>query len=268
MELYVFRSLWGMTGPIEARIAQIAAEGYDGVETGHQPDVISASDLRMLLDRYHLKLTMGTTIDSSSQIEAMLSIHTVYQPLRLGVHAGRDSMSHDEGARFIEQALKIAQKIGIKVAFETHRGRIFYTPWDTAFYLQQFSDLHVVADFSHWVNVCERLPDDQITAINLACERTIHIHGRVGYEEGPQVPDPAAPEYATQREWHEARWQTIREAHQRRADSFLTFTPEYGPPGYMHTLPHTKAPVADLSTICLWAATRIRQQFASVDTRA
>jgi hypothetical protein len=39
----------------------------------------------------------------------------------------------------------------------------------------------------------------------------------------------------------------------------LTFTPEYGPPTYLHTLPHTQMPVADLWQVCLWAAARARQ---------
>src|SRR5579859_6544441 len=261
MRLLVFRSLWGMTGRIEEQIAQISAEGYDGVEAWHQPEVISVSNLRKLLDKYHLQLTMATTVDKRSDIEAKLTAHLDYQPLRIGVHSGRDSMTLDEGSAFFEEALRLEQKIGIPVAHETHRGRCFFTPWHTQLYLQRFPELKVVADYSHWVNVCERLPDDQQEAIRLACEHAIHIHGRVGYEEGPQVPDPSAPEYAPQLQWHEARWQAIWDAHQRRNEAFLTFTPEYGPPLYLHTLPHTNEPVANLSDVCLWGAKRARQQF-------
>ena len=36
MDLYVFRALWGMTGPLPEQIERIAAAGYDGVELrGH-----------------------------------------------------------------------------------------------------------------------------------------------------------------------------------------------------------------------------------------
>jgi hypothetical protein len=261
MKLLVFRSLWGMTGRIEDQIAQIAAEGYDGVEASHQPDVITPEALRSLLERYRLKLIMGASISATNQLESALSALIEYQPLRIGLHSGRDSMSHSDGAAFLEQALKIEQKIGLPVAHETHRGRLFFTPWDTLHYLQAFPELKVVADFSHWVNVCERLPDDQRGALQLAGQRAIHVHGRVGYEEGPQVPDPSAPEYATQLVWHEAQWQAIWDAHQQRSEGYMTFTPEYGPPGYLHTLPHTNVPVANLSQVCLWAANRARQQF-------
>jgi len=261
MKLIVFRSLWGMSGNIEDQIAQIAAEGYDGVEASHHPDIISPANLRQLVDHYRLKLIMGTSVSLASQIEETLSTLIDYQPLRIGIHSGRDSMSHNEGMAFFEQALNVEQKIGIPVAHETHRGRLFFTPWDTLRYLQAFPELKVVADFSHWVNVCERQPEDQFDAVQMSCQRAIHIHGRVGYEEGPQVPDPAAPEYATQLAWHEACWQSIWEAHQQRGEPYLTFTPEYGPPNYLHTIPYTNVPVANLSKVCLWAANRARSQF-------
>ncbi len=32
--------------------------------------------------------------------------------------------------------------------------------------------------------------DDQQEALALACIHAIHIHARIGYEEGPQVNDP------------------------------------------------------------------------------
>ncbi len=103
------------------------------------------------------------------------------------------------------------------------------------------------------------MPDDQREALELANRRAIHIHGRVGYEEGPQVPDPSAPEYAGHLAWHERQWQEIRQHRQQAGADYLTFTPEYGPPSYLHTLPHTNVPVADLWQVCLWGAARARQ---------
>lgn len=163
-----------------------------------------------------------------------------------------------KAAFFFETALKTQAAIGLPVSHETHRGRLLFTPWDTAFYLRQFPDLRITADYSHWVNVCERLPDDQQAALTLANERAAHVHGRVGYEEGPQVPDPAAPEYGPQVAWHERQWQAIK-ANRTAAGETLTFTPEYGPPPYLHTLPHTNVPVADLWKVCLHGMQRARE---------
>lgn len=261
MKLMIFRALWGMTGPVAEQIDRIAAAGYDGIE-GAPPDpgVMSCAEFERRLKEYKLALILGAQVDTRDQLEPTLKRLADYSPLKIDLHSGRDCFSRDEGRAYFEEALKLEEHIGIPVGHETHRGRMFFSPWDTAFYLREFPSLKIVADYSHWVNVCERLPDDQVEALDLANRHAIHIHGRVGYEEGPQVPDPAAPEYAAQLAWHEKQWQQIRRFHRERGADMLTFTPEYGPPRYLHTLPHTDVPVADLWQICLWGAERARQQ--------
>jgi hypothetical protein len=262
MKLLVFRALWGMTGPFEEQIERIAAAGYEGVD-----GFLGASDLKPdkftnVLNSRGLKLNMGVQIFSAKELEPTLKKLAEYNPMLIGVQSGRDSMTHEEGCAFFEEALRLEQALRIPIAHETHRGKLFFTPWDTAFYLRQFPTLKVLADISHFVNVCERLPEDQQEALDLIARNTVHIHGRVGYEEGPQVPDPSAPEYASHLAWHEKQWKKMIENRRKSGAAVMTFTPEYGPPGYLHTLPHTNVPVADLWQVCLWAAQRARQQLA------
>jgi hypothetical protein len=259
MELYVFRALWGMTGPLPEQIEQIASAGYDGVEAWINLGSPAPAELLPLVERARLKLIVATRIQSKEQLAPTLNQLAEYRPLKINIQSGRDSMSRDEACAFFEEALRA--QIGIPVTHETHRGCVFYTPWDTAFYLRQFDALRINADYSHWVNVCERLIDDQGEALALANRRAIHIHGRVGYEEGPQVPDPAAPEYERHLAWHEEQWRQIWQNQQQAGAPYVTFTPEYGPPGYLHSLPYTNVPVADLWQVCLWAAKRAREQF-------
>ena len=128
--------------------------------------------------------------------------------------------------------------------------------WWVVHYLTRFPDLKVLADFSHWVNVRERLPDDQEEHLALACQHAVHVHGRVGYAEGPQVPDPSAMEYGVELAWHEGQWQAIWAVREAAGDEVFTFTPEYGPPPYLHTMPHSNKPVTDLWNICIWAMQR------------
>jgi sugar phosphate isomerase/epimerase len=259
MKLQVYRALWGMTGPAQQQIEQVAEAGYDGFEfwPGHV-DITRDEALR-LAAKHKLHVIVGTSVREKKELESALAGLADYNPVKINLHSGWDCMSHEDGCAFFEEALRVEQKIGLPVAHETHRGRLFYTPWDTAFYLRQFDRLKINADYSHWVNVCERLPHDQAEALDLANRRAIHIHGRVGYEEGPQVPDPSALEYETQVAWHEQQWQKIRDFQKQSGAEILTFTPEYGPPTYLHTLPHTNVPVADLWQICLWGAQRARQ---------
>ena len=262
MQLLIFRALWGMTGPFEGQIEQIADARYDGVD-----GFMGASDLppvqfSRIVAAHGLKLIMGAQVNTQAQLEPTVTRLAEYQPIKIGLQSGRDSMTRDEGCAYFDAAARLEQQLGIPIAHETHRGRMFFTPWDTAFYLKRFDNLHILADYSHWVNVCERLPDDQQEALTLANQRAVHIHGRVGYEEGPQVPDPSAPEYSSYLEWHERQWTEILDNRRKAGDSMATFTPEYGPPGYLHTLPHTGVPVADLWKVCLWSAERARQKFA------
>ncbi|HVU13302.1 MAG TPA: hypothetical protein VHD90_18620 [Phototrophicaceae bacterium] len=262
MELAVFRALWGMTGAIEAQIEQIAEGGYDGVEGFIGASFLSAGEFTRLVEKNKLKLIMAGGVARKEELESTLKQIAEYGPIKIGLQGGRDSMTHDEGKAFYEEALRVEQQIGIPVSHETHRGRPLVTPWDTAFYLREFPTLKLVGDYSHWVNVCERLPDDQQEALDVANSRVFHIHARVGYEEGPQVPDPSAPEYAPHLAWHEKQWKAIIAARKQAGNALMTVTPEYGPPGYLHTLPHTNVPVADLWSVCLWGAARFRKLFA------
>ena len=264
MKLLVFRSIWGMDGTIEQQITRIAEAGYDGVEIGRLGESISVTKLTTLLEQNNLKTILSAGIAQRENLRSQLQMMAAYHPLKIGLQSGLDYMTPHEGCQFLEDCLQIEEEIGIPVAHETHRGRLFYTPWATAFYLTQFPTLKVVADFSHWVNVCERLPDDQQDALQLACTRTIHVHGRVGYEEGPQVPDPSAAEYSTQLNWHENQWRSIWQMQKTAQVKYFTFTPEYGPPPYLHTLPHTGVPVENLWDVCLWAAERARSTFTDI----
>lgn len=250
MALLIFKALWGMTGGLEQQLEQIAAAGYDGAEAWVEGITLPPAEFSRLVASFHLKLIVAGPINLTSDIEPTLKHFAAFEPLKINIQSGRDSFTHDEGCAFFESALKTQAAMGLPASHETHRGKLLFTPWDTAFYLRQFPDLRITADYSHWVNVCERLPDDQHEALALANERAAHVHGRIGYEEGPQVPDPAAPEYAPQVAWHEKQWRAINAAR-KAAGEALTFTPEYGPPPYLHTLPHTNVPVVDLWTVCL-----------------
>jgi hypothetical protein len=147
------------------------------------------------------------------------------------------------------------------VAHETHRGRALYNPWITRRLLRHFAPLRLCCDFSHWVCVCERLVDTEIDILRECAARCIHLHARVGYEEGPQVPDPRAPEYQRHLEAHERWWQLIWEAQAAAGHLRSTLTPEYGPPDYLHTLPYSKMPVANLWEVCDWQAQRSAARF-------
>jgi len=66
-----------------------------------------------------------------------------------------------------EEALGAERQAGVEIGHETHRGRLLFAPWDTASYEKQLPEFKLTTDFSHWVTVCERLPDDQTEVARL-----------------------------------------------------------------------------------------------------
>jgi sugar phosphate isomerase/epimerase len=273
MKLKVFKSLWGMTGSLEDQFRQIAAAGvYDGIETS-MPTAENEARFRALLARHKLDylpmvFSAGKTVqEHAASFREDLQRALTFAPAVINAHGGKDWFSAEEQAQFAAAALEATQELatpnGVLVAHETHRGRMMFTPANTAKLLRRFPDLRLNADFSHWCCVCESLLEDQPTAMKLACERSVHIHGRVGHPEGPQVSDPRAPEFADAVAKHFGWWDAIVEAQRAAGRSVMTFTPEFGPPSYMPALPYTRQPVADLWDICMYMTQQFRSRFSA-----
>jgi hypothetical protein len=265
-QILVFKSNWGMDEAMPQQLQRIAEGGYDGIE-GRLPDPAQAAEFAELLQRYKLKfipMIFSGGPDHLASFEQQLEQAAKWKPLKITAHSGKDYFSADEHLRFFKGAVALEKKIGVPVAHETHRGRALYSPWNTAQLLKAVPELNLNADFSHWCCVSESMMEETPEMMDLACRRSIHIHGRVGYEEGPQVPHPAAPEYKYQVEKHEAWWDAIIRAQMDRGETLITFTPEFGPAPYMPALPFTGQPVSDLWQVCAYMAQRFRSRFAEL----
>jgi len=184
-------------------------------------------------------------------------------PMFFNAHTGYDGWTRSEADEFYGRCLELERELGVKLAHETHRGRYFSTPWATVPMLEQFPELELTCDFSHWVCVCERLLPDWTEAISLAATRCRHVHARVGFEQGPQVPDPRVEAYREHLEKHEQWWRQVWVAQRARGLTQSTLTPEFGPPMYQHIDPATGRPLADLTEICDWMAGRQRAIFSN-----
>jgi hypothetical protein len=267
MQLLLTRHLWGITDPWEQSFPRIRAAGYRAIEAP-LPNPADLARFRDLLAQYDFAyiamiFTSGATVaEHLDSFRAQAAAGRSLQPLLINSHSGRDAWDQDQSSNFFEQALAFEATLDVLVAHETHRGRIFFNPWITHRLLQQFERLKLCCDLSHWVCVCERLLDDQLDVIQQCASRCLHLHTRVGYEHGPQVPDPRAPEYQRHLEAHERWWDMIWDAQAAQGLTLSTLTPEFGPPGYLHTLPYSNMPVADLWEICDWMAQRQAARFA------
>ncbi|MBS1881325.1 MAG: TIM barrel protein [Actinobacteria bacterium] len=268
MELRIYRPLWGVTEPLAAALEQARADGFDGIEDELPPPGCE-QELKQLLAEHGLGyiplvLAEGETPREQTQsLELQLSRAAEFTPPVIVCHAGRDRWPLRDTVEFLERILSLEQRTDVAVAHETHRNRALFSPWRTSELLEALPELRLCCDFSHWVLVAERLlEEEQEQAIrDRSAERCLHVHARVGFENGPQVADPRAPECARLVEVYGRWWEEIWAAQERRGLAVSTLSPEYGPPSYLQTLPFTGTPVADLAEVILWQAQSVRNRF-------
>jgi len=270
MNLMLFRSLWTNGFDLDAAIADCRAGAFDGVEGPVGADGF-VSKLRDSGVPFIAEITTGggyvpeQTASFQDHLESLhrkLEASVECEPVLVTVLAGSDCWAFEKNVEFFGRAMEIARTFGVPASFETHRSRSMFNPWVTRDLLAQLPDLKLTCDFSHWCCVCERLVMDGEAELLATCaERAAHVHARVGYEQGPQVPHPGAPEWREALKAHERWWEVIWDALESQGAPAATMTPEFGPDGYLQTLPFGGEPVADLDDVNHWMATRQRARF-------
>lgn len=236
---------------LEQYVERIKTDGFDGAEL-YLPDAgRSSGEIAKVLSDNGLCLVAQTSTDGNTaddHIECMkerFAFAAECKPLLVNSHTGRDIFSFEDNCRIFEAACDLADEYNLTILHELHRGRPTYNGVDTRRYLEAVPRLQLTADFSHWFCAHESDLADQQDNVNLAIERSRHIHARVGYSEGPQVIDPWAPVWwPTTLKFFDI-WQRIIDYHVSIGTNCLTITPEFGPPPYMPCDPTTGEPLAD-----------------------
>lgn len=280
MRLEIFRTLWGYRGSWQQALDEALGAGFDGLEA-RIPETAAqrAINARLLREQnvpYIATLFTSTPVlprqSDSPQVHLedlriKLDWAAELGPRLVNVLPGNDRWSLSEQVDFFARAVELADASGLKVCFEIHRGRSLYSPWVTLDVIRQVPELRFTSDISHWLVTCERLLDDPADDLSAFIERVDHIQARVGYDQGPQVPHPGAPEYAEVLAFHQRHWESIWSSQEKRGLQTTTLTPEFGPDGYLHHLPFTDVPVADLWQLNQWMARCERQHFHRFTSR-
>ena len=175
------------------------------------------------------------------------------RPSKVNIMGGSDAWTFGEVLAFYEGGLALGESHGLKLVWETHRSRPTFSPWQTRAILTELPALRLTGDFSHWCVVCERLILDELPEfLDLLAMRCDHLHLRLGYAQGPQLPDPAEASgeilEAHLRWWH----------HIVRGGEVQTLTPEFGPDGYLQSGSVEK----DLSVLNRWMVDCVRRQLS------
>ncbi|MHB8207483.1 MAG: sugar phosphate isomerase/epimerase, partial [Mucilaginibacter sp.] len=133
---------------------------------------------------------------------------------------------------------------GICIIHETHRGCFSFHAVSLVPYLEKFPEMELAGDFLHFCVVSESMLQGQETILNKIIPHISHIHARIGFEQGPQVNDPTAQEWAEHINIFSGWWNRIVETKFERGWREFRSPRSLGP---RHTcrLPKSRLPLSN-----------------------
>ncbi|WP_187262106.1 sugar phosphate isomerase/epimerase family protein [Pontibacter beigongshangensis] len=270
MEVKFFCPRWGCENlPWDDYLQKVRAAGYDGVECAIPNEMTHAelSEIWEKVEQHGLEIipqhyaTYEADFARHHDIFAgWLEKMRPFPALQIDCQTGKDFFSFEQNKTLIDLAVEHTNSTGVEIYHETHRNKFAFAAHITKEYLQKIPYLKITLDASHWVNVAESYLEDQQEALDLAVSRTEHIHARVGYPEGPQVPDPRVPEWQEAVQHHLAWWDEVAK-RKRKENSVLTITPEFGPYPYMVALPFTQQPITSQWDVNVYMMQLLRERY-------
>ncbi|MFC0775454.1 sugar phosphate isomerase/epimerase family protein [Terrimonas alba] len=268
-ELKILATNWGFHGTTDQFCSAAKKEGYDGIEIWWPNEVKDQQELFAALKKHSLDvgfLCGGWQPDFKEHFEFFRKVtieaamNNVQKPLYINCHSGRDHFSFEQNSEFVNHTTQLSKQSGITICHESHRSRIMFAAHVTRKFMEKFSELKLTFDVSHWCNVHESMLGDQKETVEMALQRTEHIHARIGHPEGPQVNDPRAPEWEEIVKQHFDWWDKVAERKKKNGER-MTILTEFGPPDYMATLPYTRQPLADQWAINVHMMKLLRKRY-------
>ena len=252
MKIKYFCPLWGSRHlNFEEFVKKVKTSGYDGIEMSLPLQIeerdyilktIGESGLLYLAQHFETAST-DFNIHKQEFTERLTNL-AQSNPVLINTQTGIDFFTFEQNAELIDISYKIAEKYGVKLVHETHRGKFSFAAHITAKFIEKIPHLRLGFDVSHWCSVAESYLQNQEQNVILAINRADHIHARVGHPEGPQITDPRVPEWDEAVNVHLNWWKKIVERNKKEGIEMMTITPEFGPYPYMTQLPFTRQPIA------------------------
>ena len=268
-ELKILATNWGFDGGMDSFCAKARKEGYDGIENWWPGTEKEQQEMFDAVKKHGLDLAIIWGTDEPAFTEHAASFkktieafakQKIQRPVYINLHSGKDYFSFDDNKKLVEYSIALSKETGIPIYHETHRGRMMFAAHVTHEFIKKNPEIKLTLDISHWCNVHETLLHDQTAAVEAALQHTEHIHARVGYQEGPQVADPRAPEWKYAVDAHLAWWDKVVE-RKKKAGEPVTILTEFGPPLYMQTLPYTLQPLSNQWEINVYMMQLLRKRY-------
>ena len=271
MEIKILCPVWGHEQlPIEEFALKVKEAGFDGLDTWVPEDRAERSRLHRTIKELDLVWVSHQHQASGADARAFedsfrryLGMSAEGDPMLINSHTGRDYFSMEQNLALIDIANAFTEETGFIVAHETHRGRVGYHPAVAMDYFKA-RRFPITADLSHWVCTTESMLENFGGAVEEAIGRTAHIHARVGFEEGPQIGDPRAPQWQYAVDRFFSWWDRMVESRRRAGARVLTITAEFGPPPYLPVIPFSGEPVADQFAINCYMKDLLRSRYLTL----
>ena len=260
MDIKYICTYWGCEN-LSAKefLSQVIANGYDGVEINFPDDanfiIEFKEELEKIRNTTHADFIFIAQQVLSNKIESVddyiqriidrLTFLTSLKPNYINSHTGKDFYEFRDNCKIIEIVESISRDSGIPIWHEIHRGRFSFHLKTLLNYIAAFPDLPLIADFSHFCVVSESNLQDQQVLLAAIYPNIKHIHARVGFEQGPQLNHPFAPEWETYLAQYLGWWKEIIGLSDKNKVAQMTITPEFGPYPYMPQEPFTRKPLAN-----------------------
>lgn len=254
--LYPF---WGCEGLASSEFFErVSSNGFDGIEINLPDEATFLHDFEEDLDSARstnadfyfmaqqvMDLRIETPEEYLKRVLDRLEVCSRFEPDSINSHTGKDHYSYEENCRIIEAIENFSASKGIPVYHEIHRGRFSFHSRSTLRYLEEFPEIKLVGDFSHWCVVSESLLQDQTEILNQVYPHIHHIHARIGTEQASQSSGAFAPEWKNHLDTFLTFWRNMVSAAEATGRNKITITPEFGPFPYMPETPYSREPLYD-----------------------
>jgi len=271
MSIQFFCPRWGSEDlSWEDFCRNVSSAGYDGFEVGIAQRTTDAElqEIWNTAEKHKLKIIVQHYDTYEAEYTKHYDLYCAWLEkskalpcVKINSQTGKDFFSVEQNSALIEAATKVSFQTGTQILHETHRNKFSFAAHVTKQYLEQIPGLKLTLDISHWVCIAESFLEDQQQAVQLALDRAGHLHARVGYPCGPQVPDPRAPEWQHALNIHLNWWDKIVE-RKRKDQSAITITPEFGPYPYMVHLPATSTPICNQWDVNVYMMELVRKRYS------
>ncbi|MDQ3277895.1 MAG: sugar phosphate isomerase/epimerase [Bacteroidota bacterium] len=277
MKTKFFTPRWGYEHlPWESFLASVKEAGYDGIEWFPFAEGGDYTEVLNLLEKYNLQFSIvmavlqpiekseDYVVELRKQLLTLCALKTPTKaPLFISAQTGREYYSREEVFACLGCCEEVSQQTGIPIYQETHRNKWSYAVHAVAPVLQSRPELRLTLDISHWFCVSESYLADQQAGVQKAIEQARHIHARVGFTEGPQVYDPALPEYGEALAEHLKVWDQWIAGMRESGAAWCSITPEFGPAPYLVTAGRSEPADKAQWRINLWMKELLQKRYAN-----